>query len=223
MTMHDNETLDLDLSRRKLLAAAGIGGVAVVATSFVGSRDARAAPLSNQPFDRRRRLRSLDCTCSSARTRHRKWWSPGTPCNPLKIPLSCSAISMASLSKPWKQMPRATPMRSPAGDQRTNRLSRQRPRPGGFTSSLIGDYRPPNTIGHSLWMAASSIACNCCLASESSPESGLASEMTLGTSITSPVLAIAVTLLCLRPPESVPARADALCPASKSCWQVNFR
>jgi 3',5'-cyclic AMP phosphodiesterase CpdA len=51
MTTHDNPTIDLDLSRRKLLAAAGIGGAAVVAASLVGSGGAQAAPLSSQPSD----------------------------------------------------------------------------------------------------------------------------------------------------------------------------
>jgi 3',5'-cyclic AMP phosphodiesterase CpdA len=51
MTTNDTETINLDLSRRKLLAAAGIGGVAVVAASLVGSGDAEAALVSRQPAD----------------------------------------------------------------------------------------------------------------------------------------------------------------------------
>jgi hypothetical protein len=51
MTTNDTETINLDLSRRKLLAAAGIGGAAVVAASLVGSGEAEAAPLSHQPAD----------------------------------------------------------------------------------------------------------------------------------------------------------------------------
>jgi 3',5'-cyclic AMP phosphodiesterase CpdA len=45
MTTHDTETFDLDLSRRKLLAAAGIGGAALVAASLVGNGATGAAPL----------------------------------------------------------------------------------------------------------------------------------------------------------------------------------
>jgi hypothetical protein len=37
MTKHEIETTDLDISRRELLTAAGIGGAAAVASSFVGS------------------------------------------------------------------------------------------------------------------------------------------------------------------------------------------
>jgi 3',5'-cyclic AMP phosphodiesterase CpdA len=44
MTTHDDETINLDISRRKLLAAAGIGGAAVVAASLAGGGDAQAAP-----------------------------------------------------------------------------------------------------------------------------------------------------------------------------------
>jgi 3',5'-cyclic AMP phosphodiesterase CpdA len=44
MTTHDDETINLDISRRKLLAAAGIGGTAVVAASLAGGGDAQAAP-----------------------------------------------------------------------------------------------------------------------------------------------------------------------------------
>ena len=51
MTTRDTETINLDLSRRKLLAAAGIGGVAVVAASLVRTGDAEAAPLSHQSSD----------------------------------------------------------------------------------------------------------------------------------------------------------------------------
>lgn len=51
MNMHDTKTIDLDLSRRKLLAAAGIGGVAVMAASLAGSRDVQAASLASQPSD----------------------------------------------------------------------------------------------------------------------------------------------------------------------------
>jgi 3',5'-cyclic AMP phosphodiesterase CpdA len=51
MTMHDIDTSDLDLSRRKLLAAAGIGGAALVAASLVGNGDAEAAPLAGESPD----------------------------------------------------------------------------------------------------------------------------------------------------------------------------
>jgi phosphodiesterase/alkaline phosphatase D-like protein len=51
MTTHDIETFDLDLSRRKLLAAAGIGGAALVAASLVGNGDAEAAPLAGESPD----------------------------------------------------------------------------------------------------------------------------------------------------------------------------
>src|SRR5579883_2713382 len=51
MTMHDSETFDLDLSRRKLLAAAGIGGAALVAATLVGHEDARAAAASSEAPD----------------------------------------------------------------------------------------------------------------------------------------------------------------------------
>ncbi|MDR3436652.1 metallophosphoesterase family protein [Telmatospirillum sp.] len=47
MTAQDTE-LDLHLSRRKLLAAAGIGGGAVVAASLIGAGDAEAAALTRR-------------------------------------------------------------------------------------------------------------------------------------------------------------------------------
>jgi 3',5'-cyclic AMP phosphodiesterase CpdA len=50
MTSQDIE-IDFELSRRKLLAAAGIGGVAVAAASFIGTAGAEATPLSSQSFD----------------------------------------------------------------------------------------------------------------------------------------------------------------------------
>ena len=51
MTTHDTETFNLDLSRRKLLAAAGIAGAAVVAASLVRTADAEATPSSLQASD----------------------------------------------------------------------------------------------------------------------------------------------------------------------------
>jgi phosphodiesterase/alkaline phosphatase D-like protein len=51
VTTHATETIDLDLSRRKLLAAAGIGGAALVAASLVRNADAQAAPLSREAPD----------------------------------------------------------------------------------------------------------------------------------------------------------------------------
>src|SRR6516225_6941455 len=51
MTTHDTEITSLDLSRRKLLAAAGIGGAAVVAASLVRTGDAEAALPSRQSPD----------------------------------------------------------------------------------------------------------------------------------------------------------------------------
>jgi 3',5'-cyclic AMP phosphodiesterase CpdA len=51
MTPHDTDTIDLDLSRRKLLAAAGLGGAAVVAASLLGDADAKGAPLSSEAPD----------------------------------------------------------------------------------------------------------------------------------------------------------------------------
>ena len=51
MATHDTEKANLDLSRRKLLAAAGIGGAAVVAASLVRTGDAEAAPASRQSPD----------------------------------------------------------------------------------------------------------------------------------------------------------------------------
>ncbi|MGE5157305.1 MAG: fibronectin type III domain-containing protein, partial [Gemmatimonas sp.] len=48
MTTHDLETIDLDLSRRKLLAAAAAGGAAYLAESLLGNGDARAAPLLHE-------------------------------------------------------------------------------------------------------------------------------------------------------------------------------
>src|SRR5258708_40186435 len=48
MATQDTE-FNLELSRRKLLAAAGIGGAAVAAASLAGSRDAKAAPASARP------------------------------------------------------------------------------------------------------------------------------------------------------------------------------
>jgi hypothetical protein len=50
MASHDIE-IDFELSRRKLLAAAGIGGVAVAAASLIGTECAEATPLSSQSFD----------------------------------------------------------------------------------------------------------------------------------------------------------------------------
>jgi hypothetical protein len=49
MTVHDTE-FDLELSRRKLLAAAGIGGGIILAAS-IGARDAEATPLSPRSPD----------------------------------------------------------------------------------------------------------------------------------------------------------------------------
>jgi 3',5'-cyclic AMP phosphodiesterase CpdA len=51
MTTRDTETINLDLSRRKLLAAAGIGGAAVVAASLVRTADAEAVLSSRQSPD----------------------------------------------------------------------------------------------------------------------------------------------------------------------------
>ncbi len=51
MTTHGAEIINLDLSRRKLLAAAGVGGAAVVAASFVRTGDAEAASPSRQSPD----------------------------------------------------------------------------------------------------------------------------------------------------------------------------
>ena len=48
MTTHDTEIINLDLSRRKLLAAAGIGGAAVVAGTLVRTRGAEATLSSRQ-------------------------------------------------------------------------------------------------------------------------------------------------------------------------------
>jgi hypothetical protein len=50
MTAQDSE-FRLQLSRRKLLAAAGIGGGAVVAASLIGTGDAEAAPPARQSAD----------------------------------------------------------------------------------------------------------------------------------------------------------------------------
>lgn len=51
VTAHDTEATKLDLSRRKLLAAAGIGGAAVLAAPLVGSESAEAAPQLHRSFD----------------------------------------------------------------------------------------------------------------------------------------------------------------------------
>ena len=48
MTARDSE-FRLELSRRKLLAAAGIGGGAAVAASFIGTGEAPAADRSSNP------------------------------------------------------------------------------------------------------------------------------------------------------------------------------
>ena len=48
MTTGDTELINLDLSRRKLLAASSIGGAAVVAASLVRIGDAKAALASRQ-------------------------------------------------------------------------------------------------------------------------------------------------------------------------------
>ena len=45
MITHDTG-FNLELSRRKLIAAAGIGGAAIVTASLIGTGDAEAAPLS---------------------------------------------------------------------------------------------------------------------------------------------------------------------------------
>src|ERR1700736_3825534 len=50
MTLQDTE-LHLELSRRKLLAAAGLGGGAVVAASLIGAADAEAATPSRGSRD----------------------------------------------------------------------------------------------------------------------------------------------------------------------------
>jgi phosphodiesterase/alkaline phosphatase D-like protein len=50
MTSHDIE-IDFELSRRKLLAAAGIGGVAVAAASLIGPAGAEVTHLSSQSSD----------------------------------------------------------------------------------------------------------------------------------------------------------------------------
>src|ERR1700676_3458453 len=50
MTIQDTE-FNLELSRRKLLAAAGLGGGAVVAASLIRTGDVQAAPLPGQPPD----------------------------------------------------------------------------------------------------------------------------------------------------------------------------
>ena len=50
MTKQDTE-FSLEISRRRLLAAAGIGGGAVMATSLIGTGDARGAPSSRQSPD----------------------------------------------------------------------------------------------------------------------------------------------------------------------------
>jgi hypothetical protein len=50
MTTHDSE-FNLELSRRKLLAAAGIGGGAIVMASLMTTGDAEPAPISRQSPD----------------------------------------------------------------------------------------------------------------------------------------------------------------------------
>ena len=50
MTKQDNR-FDLELSRRKLIVAAGIGAGAVMAASLIGTGDAEAAPPSRQSTD----------------------------------------------------------------------------------------------------------------------------------------------------------------------------
>jgi hypothetical protein len=71
MTTQEKE-FNLELSRRKLLAAAGIGGSVVLAPYVIGTRGAAAAPntLVHPIWCRRRRL--PDSTCSSAAMHHRK-------------------------------------------------------------------------------------------------------------------------------------------------------
>ena len=51
MTTRDTEIINLDLSRRKLLAAAGIGGAAAVAASLIRTGHAEALLPSRQPAD----------------------------------------------------------------------------------------------------------------------------------------------------------------------------
>lgn len=50
MTTHEGDPINLDLSRRRLLAAAGIGGAAAMA-AVIGAGQAAAAPTSREPFD----------------------------------------------------------------------------------------------------------------------------------------------------------------------------
>src|ERR1700760_3775340 len=51
MTEHHDETFDLDLSRRRLLAAAGIAGAAALAPSLVHAADGQVASLESKSSD----------------------------------------------------------------------------------------------------------------------------------------------------------------------------
>ena len=52
MITHDDlDAINLDFSRRRLLAAAGIGGAAVVAASYARTADAEVALSLGQPAD----------------------------------------------------------------------------------------------------------------------------------------------------------------------------
>src|SRR5215471_13634427 len=51
MTEHHDETFNLDLSRRKLLAAAGLAGAALATTSFARAADGQAISLETHSSD----------------------------------------------------------------------------------------------------------------------------------------------------------------------------
>ena len=51
MTEHHDETINLDLSRRKLLAAAGLAGAAALAPSLIRAAEGQAVPLESRPSD----------------------------------------------------------------------------------------------------------------------------------------------------------------------------
>jgi hypothetical protein len=110
MTTQDT-AFNLELSRRKLLAAAGIAARTTIAASFIGTGAALAAPPSPDPPSI---PPVAGCICSSARMHPWKWWCRGTRCNPCTIHASCLRLSMARSTASSRLKRPATPTQSRA-------------------------------------------------------------------------------------------------------------